>query len=223
MQPSLDGWREVVRSVAHEAARIEDQNRWGDARVPFEYRWEHVQATVRLALRLAECTGADHEVCEAAAWLHDVTKTYSWEHKTNHGIDGAARAREVLAQTDFPQEKIDAVADAIAQHVGLETSAPIEPLEAAILWDADKLSKLGATIVLHGIGYQLAKGEKTTQVLIEGLWDDAWGEGIVRSLNTAPARAAGQERLAAYRAFCRQAIRELEGEDLEPERAAPGS
>ena len=210
-------WREFVRGAAHAAALIEDQNRWGDERTPFEYRWEHVQATVRLALRLAECTGADREVCEAAAWLHDVTKMYSWAHKTNHGIDGAARAREILAQTDFAAEKIDAVADAIAKHVGLETRAPIEPLEAAVLWDADKLSKLGATVVLHGVGAQLAKGEKTTQALIEGLCDETWGEGIVRCLNTAPARAAGRERLAVYRAFCQQAVRELRGEDLSPD------
>ena len=96
----MRAWREVVQKMVYEAALVEDVERWGDERTPFEYRWEHVQTTVRLALRLAECTGADREVCEAAAWLHDVTKTYSWEHKTNHGVDGAARAREILAQVE---------------------------------------------------------------------------------------------------------------------------
>ena len=207
-------WREVVQAAARKAALAEDQKRWGDTRTPFDYRWEHVQAVVRLALRLVGCTGADGEVCEAAAWLHDVTKTYSREHQTDHGLDGAAQAREILAQSDFPPAKIEAVADAIAKHVGLETSAPIEPLEAAVLWDADKLSKLGATCVLHGIGYKLAKGEKTTPALIDGLCDASWGEGIVRSLNTVPAQAVGQARLAAYRTFCQTLQREYEGSDL---------
>jgi uncharacterized protein len=173
-----------------------------------------VRAVVRLAVRLAECTGADREVCEAAAWLHDVAKTYSRAHGTDHGHDGAVMARDILAKSDFPVEKAEAVVDAIAKHVGLETSAPIEPLEAAVLWDADKLSKLGATIVLHGIRYKLAKGGHTTEALIEGLCDDRWGENIVRCLNTAPAQAAGRERLAAYRAFCQAARRECEGQDL---------
>jgi uncharacterized protein len=207
-------WREVVQAAARKAALAEDQKRWGDARTPFDYRWEHVQAVVRLAMRLAECTGADREVCEAAAWLHDVTKIDSREHRTDHGLDGAAQAREILAGSDFPAGKIEAVADAIAKHVGLETSAPVEPLEAAVLWDADKLSKLGATCVLHGVGYKLAKGEKTTPALIDGLCDASWGEGIVRSLNTSPARAVGQARLDAYRAFCQALQREYKGSDL---------
>jgi uncharacterized protein len=203
-----------VQLEARKAAQIEDNERWGDTRAPFEYRWEHVQATVRLALRLAERTGADREVCEAAAWLHDVAKLHSREHGTDHGLDGAARARSILAQSDFPAEKIEAVAGAISKHVGLETSAPVEPLEAAILWDADKLTKLGATIIVHAIGYHLAKGEKTTEALIDGVCDDEWGDSIVRSLNTAPAQAAGQARLAAYRAFCQAAQAEFDGEDL---------
>lgn len=211
---SLPPWRKVARTAAHKAALVEDQKRWGDARTPFEYRWEHVQAVVRLAVRLAECTGADCQVCEAAAWLHDVSKTHSRARSTDHGLDGAVMARDILAQSDFPVEKVEAVTDAIAKHVGLETSAPIEPLEAAILWDADKLSKLGATIVLHGIGYELSKGENTTEALIKGLCDEQWGENIVQSLNTAPARAAGRERLSAYQAFCQAAWREFEGQDL---------
>ena len=207
-------WREVVQAAAREAAQTEDSERWGDARTPFEYRWEHVQAAVRLAIRLAERTGADREVCEAAAWLHDVAKPQSQARGTDHGLEGAAMARDILAESDFPAEKIEAVVDAIAKHVGLETSAIVEPLEAAILWDADKLTKLGATIVIHAIGYKLAKGEKTTEALIEGVCDDEWGGTIVRSLNTAPAQAAGQARLAAYRVFCKAARAEFDGEDL---------
>jgi uncharacterized protein len=208
--PQLTSWREAVSAAAHKAAMVEDRQRWGDARTPFDYRWEHVRAAVRLAVRLAECTGADAEICEAAAWLHDVAKP----HSKDHGRDGAVKASEILAGTDFPPHKIGAVVDAIAKHVGLETSAQIEPLEAAVLWDADKLSKLGATIVLHGTGYLLAEGRSTTEALIAELCDEEWGEDIMRSLNTAPARVAGRERLAAYRAFCRAAEAEFGGRDL---------
>jgi uncharacterized protein len=217
----LSPWRETVQSAARQAAMVDDRERWGDARMPFHYRWEHVQAVVRLAVRLAERTGADREVSEAAAWLHDVAKPQPTEptgvgagRRRDHGRDGAVLARRILAGTDFPPHKVEPVADAIAKHVGLSHDEPVEPLEAAVLWDADKLSKLGATIVLHGVGYLLAEGTRKTGQLIERLWDEGWAEGIVDNLNTAPARAAGQTRLAAYRAFCRQAAEEWNGEDL---------
>jgi uncharacterized protein len=192
----------------------EDSARWGDDRTPFDYRWEHVRAVVRLATRLAECTGADRDVCEAAAWLHDVGRPRSQERRTSHGIEGAAMARDILAQSDFPPDKIEAVVDAIAKHSGLETSDVIEPLEAAVLWDADKLTKLGATIVLHATGYFVSEGRKTTEALIKALCNDHWGDGIVRCLNTAPARAVGRERLATYRNLCTAAKREFRGDDL---------
>jgi uncharacterized protein len=220
----LPCWREILQSTAREAALVEDRERWGEDAPPFQYRWEHVQAVVRLAIRLAERTGADREVCEAAAWLHDVAKNVPTVcgRREDHGRDGAIAARRILPGTDFPAGKVEAVADAIGKHVGLSHDEPIEPLEAAVLWDADKLSKLGTTIVLHGVGYLLssrkgilASGERETGALIERLCNEEWAAGIVDNLNTAPARVAGQQRLEAHCAFCRQVIREYEGDDIE--------
>jgi uncharacterized protein len=177
----------------------------------FAYRWEHVQAVVRLALRLATLTGVDCEIVEAAAWLHDVAKGSAGG---DHGREGAAAARTILAQTDFPPHKVEAVADAIAKHVGYARSEPVEPLEAAVLWDADKLTWLGATSALHIVGSPVGRGRATTVECLEDLSDIAWREGIARSLHTAPARAAGRKRVKAYRAFYRQAAREFDGDDL---------
>ncbi len=190
----------------------EAELRWGSADVPFNYRWEHVQAVVMLAVRLAELTGADRQVVEAAAWLHDICKR---GRDDDHGRDGASAARQVLAQTDFPSGKIEAVADAIGKHVGLYADQPVEPLEAAVLWDADKLSKLGATAVLHFAGYRIAAGEATTEQLVERLSNQPWQGEALESFHTELAREAGRRRLEAYRAFCQQAAVELDADDLE--------
>ena len=83
-QGHAPAWRGAVRAAAQEAALALDKAKWdklGCTAPLFAYRWEHVQAVVRLANRLAERTGADREIVEAAAWLHDVGKgSHSDEH-----------------------------------------------------------------------------------------------------------------------------------------------
>jgi len=195
-------WRPIVQAVARGAAHIEGRLR-GEGR--FNYRWEHVQAVVSLARWLAAETGADAEVAEAAAWLHDIAKS-----EANHAHVGAERAREILAATDFPAENVDAVADAIAQHEGLTLDAPLSPLAAAILWDADKLAKLGATGDLHFLaaGFSL---RPTTQETAEDQrrWTEDIAARTAASMNTAPARAEAARRLEATRAWNAALRREL--------------
>ncbi len=206
----MEDWREVVRNAAYEASISHMRARRDGDAFHYNYRWEHVRAVVRLAVRLAALTGADPEIVEAAAWLHDVAKG----HAIDHGQAGAEAARRILAATAYPPQKIPAVAHAIAQHVGLWRDQHVEPLEAAVLWDADKLSKLGATAVLHFTANLADQGQGDTEVLIGALPGEDWQPRTVESLHTAPARAAGEKRLAAYRAFCHRAAREYGGDDL---------
>jgi uncharacterized protein len=204
------GWRDVIQRAARDAAEFETRAGRGQGVALFNYRWEHVQAVVQLAVRLAELTGADTEVVEAAAWLHDVAKGRS----RDHAREGAVAARRILSETDYPQDKIEAVADAIRKHAGLWREDPLEPIEAAVLWDADKLTKLGATAVLHFVGYWINAGQGTTEHLVTRLPGEDWQPRIVPSLQTAPARAAGQRRWEMFRTFCEQAAQELPGGDL---------
>jgi uncharacterized protein len=206
----MENWREVVRNAAYESSVSQMRARRGRDTFQYNYRWEHVQAVVRLAVRLAALTGADAEIVEAAAWLHDVAKA----EDADHGREGARAARRILAETDFSPAKIAAVTHAITEHVGLWRKTPVEPLEAAILWDADKLSKLGATAVLHFTSNLVDAGRGSTEDLLDALPAEDWQPRTVESLHTAPARAAGQQRLSAYRSFTRRFAREYKGDDL---------
>jgi uncharacterized protein len=203
-------WRETAQKAAYEGAQAEYDLHGHKYPGLAAYRYEHIKAVVQVALRLAELTGGDPEIVEAAAWLHDVSKA----HSVQHGIDSAIASREILASTDFP-DKIDAVADAISKHVGLATVEPVEPLEAAILWDADKLTKLGVTIMIHSTALLLPCCEEvTTERLIDQWRDPEWGGKPVPYFNTEPARQAGRARLAVLRRFAEQAKREWNGDDL---------
>ncbi|MCW5851157.1 MAG: HD domain-containing protein [Anaerolineae bacterium] len=196
-------WREVVRQAAYDAAQAEAeamQPRQGG----MNYRWEHVQAVVRLALWLAQATGADAEVVEAAAWLHDVAKL-----RRHHAQAGAEAARRILPTTDFPADKIERVAEAIAQHEGLFRDSVLEPLEAAVLWDADKLTKIGAIGQLHARASGAALRPTTEETLTQDAhWLDI-ARRIARSMNTRLGLAEAARRVVTLENFHAALEREL--------------
>jgi uncharacterized protein len=189
-------WLEAVVAAAEQAAAAED----GPI---YRYRWDHVQVVVREAEALAHELGADLEIVTAAAWLHDVVKCdASGVEQEDHAAKGAARARNVLADTGFPPEKVKAVADAIAKHARLYKDWQVEPLEAAILWDADKLSKLGATGALAAIAWSIVRGgADTTPALVRELYPLWLYRRMAASMNTQRAREIAAQRLACLEQF----------------------
>lgn len=207
----LPDWREAVRSVMKAAAEAENQAGEAGATLAFNYRWEHVTTVVTLALRLAELVGADREVVEAAAWLHDITK----REGEGHAQSGAAFARAYLPTTDFPPEKIPRVEAAIAAHKGLWREEPLIDLETMVLWDADKLSKIGLTAAFHWTGMAFSANQPFSLAdLVAKNRQTDWQEKTVASMHTEPARRAAAERLQAYKRLWLELARELAGDDL---------
>ncbi len=196
---TLPDWRTVCSQVAAQRAQAEARKVWKSKTtkaIPFDHRWEHVQTVVRLADWLAAATGADPEIVTAAAWLHDICKG-----QPNHGAIGAKEAKKLLERTDFPPAKIGAVVDAISRHVGLyrpPDASPMEPLETAVLWDADKLSKLG----IQGLAYTLSTNYLRGLDLVQRRRDMAEFTRSVlsrtaASMSTAPARTLAASRYEA--------------------------
>ncbi len=205
--------------LARRRATEESLELWGQSESEsprFNYRWEHLQAVWQLCQRLGTQLGADLEVLEAAVWLHDIVKSHAVELEPIPDARRAAdEARQFLQGTDFPPSKIDTVAGAILVHEGLYKDEKLEQLEAAILWDADKLSKLGATYLVHGLCIRPAfdpifqGSPTTTRMVIDSL--EQWlqiGRRIVDSMNTEPGRVEGARRLE----YLRQFVTELKSE-----------
>ncbi|MFQ5399752.1 MAG: HD domain-containing protein [Anaerolineae bacterium] len=204
-------WRKAVKRAMREATEREALARYSNGEHSFNYRWEHVKAVVTLAVKLAQLVGADVEVVEAAAWLHDVRK----EKKDEHPKEGAQFARALLPQTDFPPEKIEHVAKAIENHMGLWRDEPLTDLESMVLWDADKLAKIGLTAAFHWTGGALAGSTKHQMSdLIARARDAGWQRKTVASMHTKPARRAAKARLKAYKRLWDTLEGELRGDDL---------
>jgi len=194
-----------------EAAEEEAKSNNSGSNPTFNYRWEHVTAVVSLARKLARLVGADEDIVEAAAWLHDVSK----QDGEAHALTGAESARRLLAQTDFPEEKIEAVAQAIIDHIGLWRDEPLANLEAMVLWDADKLSKLGLTAAIHWTGLAMTQGKAvTTADLLTTQRKQQWQVKTMASFHTEPARRAAQARWQAFNQFWDDLEMELNGDDL---------
>lgn len=199
-------WRERCRSEAQKRAEAEVRTRLhlsDESPIPFNYRWEHVQRVVQMALWLADNTGADRNIVEAAAWLHDICK-----NEPNHGKAGAVMAQSVLRETDFSPDKIAVVVDAIARHVGLTRApdaAPLEPLETAVLWDADKLTKLGVGVLAYNLSLRQFDGMTLAERHAElTKFTRKVLSKTVASMNTAPARQLAEMRYQAMAAFLDQ-------------------
>jgi uncharacterized protein len=104
----------------------------------------HVERVHDLARQIARSEGGDLEVVTGAALLHDL-----FQYRKDHPLAprsserAAEEARKLLAESGFPEAKIEPVCACIREH---SYSAGAEPssLEAAILQDADRLDAMGA-------------------------------------------------------------------------------
>ncbi|MEM9052670.1 MAG: HD domain-containing protein [Bacteroidota bacterium] len=114
--------------------------------------WYHINRVRKVALHLAKLEGADSEVVELAALLHDIA-----DHKF-HGHDltaGPARAREIILEKSGSTELADRVSQIISETsfkgAGVET--PVSSIESAVVQDADRLDAIGAIGIARTFAY----------------------------------------------------------------------
>ncbi len=213
-------WRERCEEALGAQTRADAIRFWGASRGSrpiFDYRFEHTLAVVKIARWLAPLAGADPETVECAAWLHDCRKVLNDPRTRDHHAQEASDAvAGILADTDFPPGKIPAVRHAIEHHVGLKLTRRLEPAETACLWDADKLSKLGAASLVH---YNCISGAfdavETSGILARGQHWLGLARGIAGSMNTEAGRAEALRRLAFLEVYYEQLRREW-SDPMEP-------
>ncbi len=103
-------------------------------------QWElHFVPVRNYSVELAKATGADVEVVELAAWLHDLGRA-KYSTTENHHKTGAEEARKILKKLGYPEKTIKQVEGCILTHV-CEKGMP-QPLtiEAKIISSADAMA-----------------------------------------------------------------------------------
>jgi predicted metal-dependent HD superfamily phosphohydrolase len=184
----------------------------------FNYRLEHVQQVEREALGLIDAPGSDlaalrpdREIILAAVWIHDRCQPqYEGER---HAARAADWAGENLAALGFPAEKTPAVVFAVAHHADAPNTLTAEAVEARILWDADKLTKLGPLAVINTLMSHAAFPEQRasyTSIALEGLEQLERSRRIIKHFYFEQSRALAYERYAQQKAFYELLSRDVE-------------
>jgi uncharacterized protein len=111
----------------------------------------HIERVAGTALEIGKQEGADLDVLELAAILHDVFQ-YKETHSNIEGfrreIEGAKEARKILKELGVVDKTIDAVCHCIESHRKRTSNEP-QTIEAKCLFDADKLDCIGAIGVIR--------------------------------------------------------------------------
>jgi uncharacterized protein len=111
--------------------------------------WDHTQRVINNCFYLGKKLGADMQILELAAILHDIKRPEEMQVKGNfcHAEEGAQEAQKILKNFNLSDDLIQKVCHAIRAHRKRNSIVP-QTLEAKILYDADKLDAIGAV----GIG-----------------------------------------------------------------------
>lgn len=200
---------DVVQAVAQYAKEVLGKER-------FRYSSIVVANCKMLAVELEEQDEAadlDQEALIIAGYLHDIsTVEYGY---SDHHLKSAEMATAFLCTLDISVERIKHVEQAIRTHTKVVTSEEREsiPLEGRILYDADKLGRLGGLAIVtalieFGARYpnRAVNGETLAAILrhIEERFVE-----LFQSLNTAPAREMVREKFNNTIAFLEGVIEHL--------------
>lgn len=201
---------DIVQAVAHYTEEILGEE-------GFRYVSAVVANCKMLALELEaqedNTTPADMEALVIAGYLHDISTV---AHGFNdHHRQSSEMAAEFLRKHEFPAERITKVEEAILQHSTAASDAQEEPapIEAQILYDADKLGRLSGLAVVTSLiefGARYPNRAVTGEVLAAILRhiEERFIE-LYQSLNTAPAREMAREKFHGTLAFLDGVIEHL--------------
>ncbi|MHA2378821.1 MAG: HD domain-containing protein [Candidatus Thorarchaeota archaeon] len=188
---------EIVQSRTELAARTEwSEIQLGHDVALYDYRFDHVRLVVTTAKHIATTVDADLEVVSLAAWLHDIAKP-GMGGVQKHEEASAKMAQEILLQEGVDVSTVDRVCDTIRKHVGLTLTEPVQPLEAEVLWDADKIAKLGVAGLFHFLvnGIKMNPGMDLHSIAAEIREFILLAEKIAASMNTIPGKEMALQRL----------------------------
>jgi uncharacterized protein len=160
--------------------------------------WEfHIIPVVAFSKKLGDKFEADLEVLELSALLHDYASILDRKFDKEHHIESAKKAREILTELSFPEDKINHVVDCIESHRG-SIKQEHKTIESKILASADAMSHISEPVSMMHLAFRVldnkvVEGASWLREKIKRSWEKTMPEGqemikedyekIVRMLN----------------------------------------
>ncbi len=164
----IETMREKIEQIVEQACAA-DTNIFG-----YDIWTHHILKVIENTKRLASHFDADPEIVELAALLHDYASIKDKALYADHHIYGPIEAEKLLKRFGYPEEKTEAVKDAIATHRASVT-VKHRSAEGACLANADALSHieqapslLYLAYVHHGMG--IDEGKTWVKAKLQRSW-----------------------------------------------------
>ena len=165
----------MIETVKDSIEQIVEQACAADTNIfGYDIWTHHILPVIQNAEQLAPHFDADPEIVEFAALLHDYASIKDKTLYQDHHIHGPIEAEKLLKRFGYPEEKREAVKDAIATH---RASVRVEyrSAEGACLANADAMSHiehvpslLYLAYVHHGMG--IDEGRTWVKAKIQRSW-----------------------------------------------------
>ena len=139
-----------ISNIVEEASK-KDTNVFG-----YEGWTYHVTTVVKYAKLLAEKLGADKEIVEIAALLHDYAGVKDSSMYKEHHIYGAIEAEKILKEFNYPEARINKIKDCIMEHRGSVTLEKTTA-ESICLSSADAMAHIDQIPSLLYLAYNKRK------------------------------------------------------------------
>ena len=127
---------EVVDSIKAELLK-----RCENYKEKYEYDFwnDHIKYVVKNSIELAKKYGADVEIVELGALLHDIAMPSELGPREEHNVYGAQIADELLTQLNYPEDRKERVKECVLRHRGSK-DLPRNTIEEECVADADVLT-----------------------------------------------------------------------------------
>ena len=125
----------IARVAEHVKAKFLEESSGHD--------WHHIDRVRKLTCQIASQEGANQEVAELAALVHDIA---DWKFHGGDDTVGPREAERLLANERASKEVIAQVVEIVRtiSYKGAGMATPMKSLEGRCVQDADRLDAIGA-------------------------------------------------------------------------------
>ena len=106
----------------------------------YDFWNDHIKYVVKNSIELAKKYGADVEIVELGALLHDIAMPSEFGPREEHNVYGVQIAEELLTQLNYPEDRKERVKECVLRHRGSK-SLPRNTIEEGTEFVKKKLER----------------------------------------------------------------------------------